>query len=128
MKRKVLLSVLIIFLILAAVSCSPSPEILSCDIVIESWGQNYFEYSGEWSDLVVFYTITNTGNVDIYYYQIWFKAYCKDGSSYEDWTSGLWVYVGHPETDYTFINVPDKEVVSVEVTNWELDSFVIPYS
>ena len=127
MKSKVLILVLVILLILATVSCSPSPKILSCDIVIESWGQNYYEYSGEWSDLVVFYTITNTGNVDIYYYQIWFKAYCKDGSSYEDWTSGLWVNVGYSKTDYTFINVPDKEVVSVEVTDWELKSFVIPY-
>jgi len=126
MKRKVLISFLVILLILALVGCSPSPEILSCDIVIEGWGQNYYEYSGEWSDLIVFYTITNTGNVDIYYYQIWFKAYCKDGSSYEDWIKGLWVYAGHSETDYTFINVPDKEVVSVEIIDWELTSFTIP--
>lgn len=126
MRRKVLISFLVILLILALVGCSPSPEILSCDIVIEGWGQNYYEYSGEWSDLIVFYTITNTGNVDIYYYQIWFKAYCKDGSSYEDWIKGLWVYVGHSETDYTFINVPDKEVVSVEIIDWELTSFTIP--
>ena len=126
MKRKVLISFLVILLILTLVGCSPSPEILSCDIVIEGWGQNYYEYSGEWSDLIVFYTITNTGNVDIYYYQIWFKAYCKDGSSYEDWIKGLWVYAGHSETDYTFINVPDKEVVSVEIIDWELTSFTIP--
>ncbi|PKP57875.1 hypothetical protein CVT91_09670 [Candidatus Atribacteria bacterium HGW-Atribacteria-1] len=124
MKSRVLLSVLIIFLTLAVVSCHP--EILSCDIVIESWGQNYSEYSGEWSDLVVFYKITNTGNVRIFFYQIWFKAYCKDGSSYEDWIKSLWLYVGQSKTDYTFINIPDKEVVSVEVTDWDLMIWINP--
>ncbi|MBA7567253.1 hypothetical protein ES695_10715 [Candidatus Atribacteria bacterium 1244-E10-H5-B2] len=126
MKRKILLSVLIIFLTLAVVGCPPSPEILSCDIVIESWGQNHSEYSGEWSDLVVFYKITNTGNVHIFFYQIWFKAYCKDGSSYEDWIRSLWLYVGQSKTDYTFINIPDKEVVSVEVTDWDLMIWINP--
>ena len=126
MKRKYFLVILFLILAIFLSGCCLF-ENLSADVVITKWEQDYS--GGKWSDQVkVYYTITNTGNVDIYYYQIWFKAYCKDGSYYEDWTSGLWVYVGHPETDYTFINVPDKEVVSVEVTGWELDSFVIPYS
>ena len=126
MKSRVLLLVLAIFLILSLVGCVivPSSKILTAEIVITGWEQNYYESWQEWSDLVkVWYKITNTGNVDIDYYQIWFTATCIDGSSYEDWTNGLFVDVGHYEFDYMFIDVPNKQVISVAITDWELTSW-----
>jgi len=101
-----------------------TPETLSANIIITDWEQNYYSSWQEWSDLVkVWYKITNTGNVDIDYYQVWFTATCIDGSTYEDWTNGLFVDVGHYEFDYTFIDVPNKQVVSVKVTDWELENW-----
>lgn len=126
MKSRVLLLVFAIFLILALVGCGviPPTKILTAEIIITDWEQNYYESWQGWSDLVkVWYKITNTGNVDIDYYQIWFTATCIDGSSYEDWTNGLFVDVGHYEFDYMFIDVPNKEVVSVKITDWELTNW-----
>jgi PKD repeat protein len=97
---------------------------LSAEITITDWKQDYYEYLEQWSDLVkIWYKITNTGIVNIYYYQIWFTAYCKDGSSYQDWTNGLSVNVGHSIDDFTFISVPNKEVIAVEITDYELETY-----
>ncbi|GAG87004.1 unnamed protein product, partial [marine sediment metagenome] len=107
MKNKILLVALVMVLVLALVGCGGvviPTKILSADVIITDWEQNYYDWSwgGEWSDLVkVWYKITNTGNVDIDYYQVWFTAYCVDGSSYEDWTNGLFVDIGHYEFDTT---------------------------
>ena len=125
MKRKLILVGLFCLLAMFLSGCTPSAEILDADIIITDWEQNYYEYSEEWSDLVeVWYKITNTGNVDIDYYQIWFTAYCEDGSSYEDWTNGIAVDVGHYEFDTTFIDLGrNKKVISIEVTDRELTHY-----
>ena len=127
MKRKYFFVVLFLMLAMFLVGCSevtPPAEILSADIVITDWEQNYYSSWQEWSDLVeVWYKITNTGNVDIDYYKVWFTAYCEDGSSYEDWTNGS-VDVGHYEFDTTWINVgKNKKVTSIKVTDWELTHY-----
>lgn len=126
MKSRAFLLILIIFLVLELTGCGaiPPTKILTADIVITGWEQNYYESWQEWSDLVkVWYKITNTGNVDIDYYQIWFTATCIDGITYEDWTNGLFVDVGHYEFNYTFIDMPNKQVVSVAITDWELENW-----
>lgn len=128
MKKKIIVSsiMMLVILIFLMIGCSPSTKILSADIIITDWEQNYYDWSwgGEWSNLVkVWYKITNTGTVDIDYYQIWFTAKCIDGSTYEDWTNGLFVDVGHYEFDYMFIDVPDKQAISVEMTDFELENF-----
>jgi len=127
--RKYFLIILFLILAIFLSGCSglvtPS-KILSADVLVTDWEQNYYDWSwgGEWSDLVkVWYKITNTGTVDIDYYKVWFTATCIDGSTYEDWTNGLFVDVGHYEFDFTFIDVPDKQVVSVKVTDWELENW-----
>lgn len=55
MKSKVLLLIFIVFLIFALIGCSgtitPS-KILSADIIITDWEQNYYSSWQEWSDLV----------------------------------------------------------------------------
>ena len=85
------------------------------------WEQNYSEFLDGWSDLVkVWYTIRNTGSIDIDYYKIWFTATCTDETTYEDWTMGSGLDTGHSITGSTFISVPNKEVASVKVTDHEL--------
>ena len=128
MKKKFFLVIAFLILAMFLAGCSevtPPAEILSADIAITEWEQNYYSSWQEWSDLVkVWYKITNTGNVDIDYYKIWFTAYCEDGSSYEDWTNGLAVDVGHYEFDTTWINVgKNKKVTSIKVTDWELTHY-----
>ena len=100
----------------------PSTSVPSANVIITWWVQDYFTYYG-WFDPEVHYKITNTGNVDIDYYKIWFTANCIDGSSYEDWTNGVDVNVGYSGVDFTYIDVPGKEVVSVVVTDWELTTW-----
>lgn len=126
MKSRVLLSILVIFLILALVGCGvvPQPKILSANIIITDWEQSYYEYSQEWSDYVyIYYEIENTGSVDIDYYKVWFIITCTNGSKYYDWTNGLFVDVGHKYSDYTMTNVAGNRVVSVVITDWELENW-----
>jgi len=125
MKNKILLVALAMFLVLALVGCGGvviPTKILSADVIITDWEQNYYSSWQEWSDLVkVWYKITNIGNVDIDYYQVWFTAYCVDGSSYEDWTNGLFVDVDHYEFDTTYITVwKNRQVTSIQVIDLEL--------
>jgi len=129
MKSRALIILTVMFLVLslALVGCNgiTPTGALSADIMITDWEQNYYEALGYWSDLVkVWYKVTNTGTSEIDYYRVWFTAYCIDGSSYEDWTNGLFVEVGHYEFDYTYINLgKNKQVVSVEITDWELENW-----
>lgn len=125
MRRKYLLVILVLILAIFLDGCSgvvTPTKVLSADVIITDWEQNYYSSWQEWSDLVkVWYKITNTGNVDIDYYQVWFTAYCVDGSSYEDWTNGLFVDVGHYEFDTTYINLgKNRQVISIQVTDLEL--------
>lgn len=74
MKRKYFFVISFLVLAMFLIGCSeatPPSEILSADIVITDWEQNYYSSWQEWSDLVeVWYKITDTGNVDIDYYKI----------------------------------------------------------
>lgn len=119
----VLLLILAIFLTgCGGIGIIPSTSVLSANVIITWWTQSHFEYYG-WFNPKVHYKITNTGNVDIDYYKIWFTATCIDGSSYEDWTNGVDVNVGYYGLGSIYIDVPKKEVVSVKVTDWELKSW-----
>ena len=127
MKRKYFFVVLFLVLAIFLSGCggvvTPS-KILSANFVITKWEQKYWEYSEEWSDYVyVYYSIENTGNVEIYYYRVYFEATCADGSKFEEWTNGMFIDVGHTENDYTLILVLGKQVVSVKVSEYELESW-----
>ena len=127
MKRKFFLVVLFLILAIFLSGCLEA-KILSADIVIEDWEQNYNEYFGEWSDFVqVWFKIFNTGNTEISKYTIWFTAYCEDGSNYEDWANGLYVEVGHYNFGTCFIDLgKNKEVISVKATDWKLEHWNYP--
>jgi len=125
MKKKVLLLVLVLFLILAIfLSSCCLMNILSADVVITKWKQDYS--GGKWSDQAkVYYKITNTGNVEIGFYNIWFGIYCEDGSVWEDFSViGLSVEVGQTKSRTCWIDIgSNKKVTSIEVTNLKLDYF-----
>jgi len=126
MKRKYFFVVLFLILAIFLSGCSGivTPKELSASFTITKWEQSYYEYSDEWSDYVyVYYKIENTGNVEIYYYKVYFEATCADGSKFEEWTNGMFVDVGHTENDYTLILVLGKEVVSVKMSEYELDDW-----
>jgi hypothetical protein len=126
MKSKVLLLIFIIFLIFALIGCSGiiTSEILSANIIITEWKQDYYDYWDEWSDYVyVYYEVENTGNVEIDYYKVYLTVTCIDGSKYYDWTNGLSVGVGHKYSDWTMVNVAGKQAISVKITDWELTSW-----
>ena len=126
MKKIILLSVFVIFLILALIGCSGIiiPEILSANFIITEWKQDYYEYFEEWSDYVyVYYEIENTGNIEIDYYKVYLTVTCIDGNKYYDWTNGLSVGVGHKYSDWTIVNVAGKKAISVIITDWELENF-----
>jgi len=126
MKKIILVGMILILAILFS-GCLET-KILSADIMIEHWYQNYNEDLEEWSDYVqVWFTIYNTGNTEISKYKVWFTAYCADGSSYEDWTNGLYVGVGQWEFRTCLVDLEKgKEVVSVRVTNWKLEHWNYP--
>ena len=99
-------------------------EVLSASFVITDWEQAYYEYSDEWSDYVyVYYEVENTGDVDIDYYEVFFIVECKGNKDYYDWTNGSNVRVGKKLSDSTLINVAGKEVMDVEVEDWELTAY-----
>jgi hypothetical protein len=136
MKRKVLFLVLVVFLILAIfLSGCCLFENLSADVVITKWEQDYS--GGKWSDQVkVYYTITNTGNVDIGYYNIWLAAYCEyegiyeDGGIYEDWnTIGTFVGIGNSEDRTCWITVGENEKVGEKVLRMNVTNLILePYT
>ena len=115
MKRKYFLVVSILVLAIFLSGCLGA-KILSANVTIEHWYQNYNEYLGEWSDSVqVWYKIYNTGNTRISYYRVWFTAFCEylDAGDYDFRTC--------------FMDIgKDKRVTSVEATEWELEYWNYP--
>jgi len=127
MRRKYSLVILFLILTIFFSGCL-GVKVLSADVVIEHWYQSYDTELEEWGDTVqVWFTIYNTGNKVINYYKVWFTAYCVDGSSYEDWVDGAFVFVGQWKFRTCLVDVGEnKEIVSVEVTNWELEFWGYP--
>jgi len=126
MKRKCFLVVLFLILAIFLSGCYLF-ENLSADIIITKWEQDYS--NGKWSDQVkVYYTITNTGNVNIGYSNIWLAIYCEDGSIYEDWnTIGTFVGIGNSKDRTCWITVGENEkVLRMNVTNLILESYTGP--
>ena len=132
MKKKVFWVVLFLILIIFLSGCCLF-ENLSADVVITKWEQDYS--GGKWSDQVkVYYTITNTGNVDIGYYNIWLAAYCEyegiyeDGGIYEDWnTIGTFVGIGNSKDRTCWITVGENEkVIRMNVSNLILEPYTGP--
>ena len=122
MKRKVFLIILLLMLgIFLSGGCCCLCKRLLADVSVEDWEQNYDGY--EWDQFVkVQYKICNTGDIEISHYIVWFTAYCEDGSTYEHWANGIWLYVGDCNLGTCYVKVgPNKKVISVRATDRELE-------
>jgi len=122
MTKTILCFILLMTLLVGCEVLEPTqPEV---KITVTYFEQPYYEYLGGWSNLIeVSYSIRNTGDKDIDYYKIWFKATCIDGKEYSDWTNGTGLDAGHSIDDNLFINVSHKIVTSVRVTDYELTTY-----
>lgn len=131
MKRKVFWVVLLLMLgIFLFGGCCCLFQNLSADVVITKWEQDYS--NGKWSDQVkVYYTITNTGNVDIGYYCAWLVAYCDYEDSckkldiYEYWDNvGTLIEVGESKNHTCWMTVGDKKVTRMNVPKILLERYI----
>jgi len=125
--RKIILSLIVVIsLILVLIGCSNiilPTKILSADIIVTEWEQEYYEYSGELrSHVYIYYKIENTGNVDICYYKIWFTVTCIDEMTYGILKIGQSIDTGQSESDYVLFYIPNKHVISIEIIKLELGS------
>lgn len=93
-------------------------------VEITDWELTNNEYSSGWSNYVyIYYEIENTGNAEINYYKVYFTVTCEDGSKYYEWSNGLSVGVGCKYSDWTMVNVAGKKVISVNITDWDLENY-----
>ena len=129
MKRKILLVILFLILAISFSGCCLL-ENLSADVVITKWEQDYS--NGKWGDqLKVYYTITNTGNVDIGCYGVCLVAYCDcEGvcevlDIYEDWDNvGMLIEVGESKDRTCWMTVGDKKVTRMSVPKILLERYI----
>jgi len=120
MKRKCFFVILFLTLAIFLSGCGgvTTPKKLDAEFTITDWEINSLGY------VEVYYTIKNTGNITIDYYEVYFKAACNDGSIYQDFDNGLNVKAGEELSDYTYILVPSgKNVVSVYVSDYDLINY-----
>ena len=120
MKRKCFFVILFLTLAIFLSGCAgiATPKKLDAEFTITDWEISSLGY------VEVFYTIKNTGNITIDYYEVYFKAACSDGSIYQDFDNGLNLKTGEELSDYTYISVPSgKKVVSVYVSDYDLTNY-----
>ncbi|MGB2782550.1 MAG: hypothetical protein WBC45_01220 [Atribacterota bacterium] len=123
MKRKVFWVVLFLILAIFLSGCFLEMNTLRAVIIIDDWEQRYFEMGND--QVEIWYKIFNTGNEIIGEYEIWFTAYCEDGSSYQGSSTGYWIDVGYYDCNICFVGIDkNKKVVSVEVTGRLLSAFI----
>jgi len=63
----------------------------------------------------VYFDITNTGNVEIDYYEVYFDIHCTNGEVITVWTNGLNLGRGDTYSDYTIDNIGSRTVSYAEV-------------
>ena len=126
MKRKVFWIILFLILAIFLSGCFLEMKTLRVNIIIDNWEQKHFEAGSD--QVEIWYKIFNTGNEWIGDYEVGFIAYCEDGSSYQGSSTGDWIETGYYDSNICFLDVgKNKKVISVKVTHWELEAFIIPY-
>ena len=83
--------------------------------------QDEYDVLDEWSALTVTYTIKNTGNVTIDYYEVTFKVTLKDGENVKDRANGTDIPTGDKtHQKETVIITNKKQYDEVEIIGYEL--------
>ncbi len=112
--------VLLTLCLLNAVACSViHPPAAEVEII--EWQQ--LTFLGSPTDVRIDYRITNTGDVPISYYQVWFEIECVDGTSFQEWDNGSDVAVGQYLTDHTYVDVMGKRATTAKIVEVELTSY-----
>lgn len=119
--RRVLSAILVVCACVALASCALLIAKGRCEVT--NWQQDYYQYLKDYGYVHVFYKVTNTGALDIDYYEVWFEVQCADGSTYQDWTNGLNVRAGGYVTASTLIGTAGKQATSVKITSFEVKSY-----
>jgi len=84
------------------------------------WSQEYYENIGMYDfKLKVCCKVTNTGSIDIEFYNLFFKIIYADGTEHEDSVYGSDLPRGESTTDSAEVDV-SGQVVSVSLTRYEL--------
>ena len=83
MRRRFLLLPMAVVLCIALAACEfPEPK-TQARFEITELRQEYYEYFEEYG--YAYYRVTNTGSVDIDYYEVWIEVKCAGGTTYQDW-------------------------------------------
>ena len=97
----------------------PEPE---AQITIIKFEQGYYSYSQEYGSVKIFLDIRNTGEVNIDYWEAYFKATCAD-KVFDGWTNGFDLVRGKKENKKAFINTKGLKASSVKITAINLESY-----
>jgi len=120
MKQKTFFIIFSLTLTLFLSGCAGiiTPNKLDADFTVTGWEISSLD------NVKVFYTIKNTGDITIDYYNVYFKAVCGDGSSYQNFDNGLNIKTGEELSGYAYVFVPSgKDVVSVYVNDYDLINY-----
>jgi len=121
--RRALLTVILLGSILAVITgCSIiSPPTATFEII--EWTQGYRGYLRGYDIVWVYFKVTNTGTVNIDYYEVWIEVTCVDGSKYQECTNGSNVLRGSYINDDMGIDTLRRQASSVSITHYELTSY-----
>jgi len=96
------------------------PIIKSATVTITNVYQDYYPTLGDYGLITFDYTITNTGNVNINYYEVTFEVICTDGSRYTEWDNGLDVLVSGTNIDYGYVDTYWKQWKTIKPISMKL--------
>lgn len=119
--KRLLPAILIACACVALVSCALLVAKGRCEVT--NWEQDYYQYFGDYGYVQVFYKVTNTGALDIDYYEAWFEVQCADGSTFQDWTNGVNVRAGGYVTDSTLVGTAGKQATAVKITSFKVKTY-----
>ena len=97
--------------------------VLSANVKMTDWKQDYYEYLGKWGYVNICYEIENTGNVDIDYFEVYFEITCEDGTKYYSHDIELSARVGQKYSYWFPVDVGGKRATSVKITGWYLENW-----
>ena len=122
--KKIFLIATILLLLFFSVSIGQSSscvENIEAKFTITSWSQEYLEYLEYWSYVEIWYDVTNTGNVDIDFYYVYFDVTCEDGSVFHDYTCDFGPKEGKTYSRYTIVDTAYKKATNVAIVDYELE-------
>ena len=90
----------------------PEPE---AQITIIRFEQGYYSFLQEYGSVKIFLDIRNTGEVNIDYWEVYFKVTCEN-KVFKGWTNGFDLYVGKRLSKKAFVNTRGLKALTVKVT------------